>query len=99
MKPLKIGSIQGNVFKVCLKSIIDPEHELSILSKEIDWDYFHKEFSILFKGKTGKPPKLVRLIIGLMILEYVYGLSDVQVVKRLNENIYYQYTRQVSRER
>ena len=91
MKPLKIGSIQGNVFKLCLKSIIDPQHELSILSKEIDWDYFHKEFSNLFKGKTGKPPKSVRLIIGLMILEYVYDLSDVQVVKRLNENIYYQY--------
>ena len=50
MKPLKIGSIQGNVFKVCLKSILDPEHELIILSKEIDWDYFHKEFSILFSS-------------------------------------------------
>lgn len=91
MKPIKIGSIQGTVFNVYLKSIIDPEHELSILSKEIDWDYFHKEFSNLFKGKTGKPPKSVRLIIGLMILEYVYDLSDIQVVKALNENIYFQY--------
>ena len=72
MQPTQIGSIQGTVFNVHLKSIIDPEHELSILSKKIDWDYFHKEFSSLFKGKTGKPPKSVRLIIGLMILELTF---------------------------
>ena len=91
MKPIRNRSIQGTIFKKSLKDLVDPTHELIILSEELDWDYFYKEFSSLFKGKTGKPPKRVRLIIGIMILQHVYNLSDTEVVKALRENIYFQY--------
>ena len=63
-----------------------------ILSKMIDWDSIEKEFSSFYDGdnsKGGKPPKPVRLMTGLLLLQHLHSLSDDQVVRGFVENPYW----------
>ena len=54
-----------------LDKIVNKNDPLIILSNMIDWDYFHNEFSKHYKGTTGKPPKPIRLMVGLLMLKYI----------------------------
>lgn len=40
------------------------------------------------KRKEGQPPKPVRLMLRLLMLEYIHNLSDEEVVSRWVENPY-----------
>ncbi len=71
MKPLNSKINQYNLYKMELDKIVNKKDPLIILSTLIDWDYFHNEFSKHYKGKTGKPPKSIRLIVGLLMLKYL----------------------------
>ncbi len=71
MKPLNSKINQCDLFKMELDKIVDKKDPLIILSNLIDWDYFHNEFSKHYKGKTGKPPKSICLIVGLLMLKYI----------------------------
>ena len=47
-KPVKNQlNLLGNTFD----ELLNPKHELYLLSNEIDWDYFEKEFSLLYSKK------------------------------------------------
>ena len=39
---------QLEIFKTVLESFINPEHELSLFAKEIDWAALEKEFAPLY---------------------------------------------------
>jgi len=41
------------IFKTVVGSLINPNHELCLLSKEIDRDYLEKEFAPVY-GKVGR---------------------------------------------
>ena len=45
---------QLEMLKTVLASFINPQHELCLLVKEIDWDYLEKEFTPLY-GEVGRP--------------------------------------------
>ena len=49
--------IEPELFRPQLSSFIDMSHELVLLSNQIDWSYFEKEFAPLYsaKGKAGVP--------------------------------------------
>jgi IS5 family transposase len=46
--------LQLEMFKTVLANFINPQHELCLLAKEIDWDYLEKEFTPLH-GEAGRP--------------------------------------------
>ncbi len=48
---------QKGLFRPLLADFIDPSHELVLLAKKIDWNYFENEFSTLY-STTGKPSAL-----------------------------------------
>lgn len=81
---------QANLFKPLLKDFIDTNHELVVLSKEIDWDIVQDEFSVYYKD-FGRPSVPLRRMIGLVLLKHLYNLSDEGVVARWKENPYWQY--------
>lgn len=64
-----------------------------ILSKLINWDGMEVEFSSFHinNGKGGQPPKPVRLMVGLLLLQHLHSLSDEQVVRGFVENPYWQF--------
>ena len=41
---------QLEMFKTVLASFINPQHELCLLAKEIDWDYLEKEGDLPFQS-------------------------------------------------
>jgi IS5 family transposase len=93
MKPAKIQTEQNHLFKNRLSNQINMRHELVILSKVINWDALETELGSLHEDtiKGGQPPKPVRLMVGLLLLEYLKNLSDEEVVRSWVENPYWQY--------
>ena len=81
---------QLNIFDTPLERFINLEHELIILSKQINWDSIEKEFSIYY-SEIGRPSVPIRRMIGLLLLKHIYNLSDEAIVDRWIENPYWQY--------
>lgn len=91
MKPKKTNHSQSLLFQPRLSRELNPNHELCILSKIVDWTSFEQEFTELFSEKRGAPGRPVRLVVGLLMLENMYGISDEEVVQMWVENPYWQF--------
>lgn len=75
------------------KPLIDtlkPSHPLLVIAKKINWNSLVESFSKYYEAKKGRPILAIRLMIGLLLLKYIYDLSDEDVVSQWQENIYYQ---------
>jgi IS5 family transposase len=81
---------QLSIFDTPLERFINLEHELCVLSKQIDWDKVESEFSVYYSD-FGRPSVPIRRIIGLLLLKHIYNLSDEAIVDRWIENPYWQY--------
>lgn len=79
-----------DLFRSRLENIINPRHELVKLASAIDWRRFDAAFGAVYTDK-GRPALPTRLMAGLNILKYMYGLSDPEVCARWVENPYYQF--------
>lgn len=94
MQPPKIDNSQDDLFQSRLSNQLNPKHEMMILSKMVPWDELSKEFSDCYcqnDNKGGCPPKPIRLMVGLLLLQHMHNLSDELVVQRWIENPYWQY--------
>ena len=81
---------QLEMFKTVLVSFINPDHELCLLAKKIDWSGLEKEFAPLY-GTVGRPSVPIRTIVGLILLKQMYNMGDETVVERYLENPYWQH--------
>jgi len=91
MRPTKhevTGS--GDLFRARLDQIINMKHELVQLADKIDWDFLDGETAPLYSHK-GRPGIETRFIIGLLLLKYIYGLSDEGVCDRWVHDPYFQH--------
>lgn len=93
MKPEKINQSQIEIFKSRLSNQIKPNHPLKILADTISWSVIEEEYANLFEegNKGGRPATPVRLVVGLLLLEYLNDLSDEAVCENWVENAYWQY--------
>jgi IS5 family transposase len=78
-------------FRPSLDEIIDLEHPLARLAREIDWDFLDCCFSSVCRAGAGQPPLPTRLVAGLLILKHMHDLSDEALCARWVENPYYQH--------
>ena len=90
MKGKSPNQDQGNLFLPILKDIINPKHELAILSDQINWKTVEDEFSELY-SHTGQPGMPIRMMVGLLLLKRIYNLGDETVMEQWLQNPYYQY--------
>lgn len=90
MRAIPKDQNQRNMFRPILKEIINPQHELVVLSHKIDWSYFEKEFAPLYSN-TGRPAIRIRMSVGLLLLKQMYNLGDETVIEAWLQNPYYQY--------
>jgi len=81
---------QRNIFRPILIEIINPNHELVLLSAQIDWKRFENDFG-QFYSNTGKPGVPIRIMVGLMFLKISYNLGDLAVMEQWIQNPYFQY--------
>ncbi len=91
MKPKKITSEQSELFINRLSSQLNPKDPLYILAGQINWSVFEEAFGMHYVEGPGQPPKPIRLMVGLMMLQHMQGLSDEQVVLQWVQNPYWQY--------
>lgn len=93
MKPEKIINEEEDLFRHRLSNQINMRHELINLSEVINWDALEAEIGTLHEdgNKGGHPPKPIRLMVGLLLLQYTKNLSDKEVVGSWVENPYWQY--------
>lgn len=82
---------QRDLLETYLDDIIDNRHELVTLGKRIDWSACEDYFGPMYASNTGRPAMPVRLQVGLQLLKHIYGLSDLEVLKRWTENPYWQH--------
>ena len=71
---------QMSIFDVALESFIDMNHELVLLSKQIDWEEVESEFSEYYCADNGRPSVPIRTMVGMMLLKSIYNLIDEGVV-------------------
>jgi IS5 family transposase len=90
-KPSRIDSKQGELFRQRLSEQLDLEHPLIQLSAIIEWENLEKDLEKHHCEEAGQPPKPIRLMVGLMMLQHMKGLSDEEVVDQWIENPYWQY--------
>lgn len=82
---------QLNFLAPTLKEQLNPKQELYLLSHEISWEYFEKEFSQYYCD-NGRPAHSIRLMVSLLILKVLYNLSDEKLVEeQWAMNPYFQY--------
>ncbi len=84
MKASRIDNRQEELFQPRLSGQLNQKNELMILSRMIPWDSLESEFSDLYQSNGsvgGQPPKPIRLMIGILLLQHLHNLSDEQVVR------------------
>ena len=81
---------QKNLFYGSLMDMLDTNDSLIQLANNIPWSKFEKEFQKYYTGE-GRPPKSIRLMVGLLLLKQLKNLSDESVVEHWKQNPYYQY--------
>lgn len=91
MKPKKTNSSQSELFMNRLSNQLNPKDPLFVLSEQINWSAFEESFGSQYTDGPGQPPKPIRLMVGLMMLQHMHGLSDEQVVNQWVQNPYWQY--------
>lgn len=91
MKPKKTDHSQGRLFEHRLSDQLNPSHEIYQLAEMIDWHYYEKEFGQLYSENNSREPKPLRLMVGLIMLQNMFNLSDRNMVKTWVENPYWQF--------
>lgn len=90
MRPRPLKQTEGDLFRSRLSQQLDPKHELIRLAREIPWQELEQEFQTLFTEGPSHPPLPVRLMVGLMILQHLFNVSDERMAEFWVENPYWQ---------
>lgn len=81
---------QTNLFYARLENMLNPEHQLYKLALQIDWDLFDIQFAD-YPKQAAWPIAPIRMLTSLVMLKQIYHLQDEWVLKRWEENPYFQF--------
>ena len=81
---------QKNLFYGSLMDMLDTNDPLIQLADIFPWSKFEIEFAKYYTGE-GRPPKPIRLMVGILLLKQLKNLSDESVVENWKQNPYFQY--------
>jgi transposase, IS5 family len=74
-----------------LSKQLNPSHPLCLLAELVEWEELEEEFGAFYSEGNSRPPKPIRLMTGLLMLQHMAGFSDEQTVRHWVENPYWQY--------
>ncbi len=81
---------QTDLFRSRLDQILNLQHPLVKLAREINWAHLEQVFGAVYSEGPGQPPLPTRLMAGLCILKHLQDLSDEGLCERWIENPYMQ---------
>ena len=82
--------VENNMFCGSFMDMLDSKDPLIILADNFPWLKVESELSQHYSG-IGRPPKPIRLMVGLLLLKQLENLSDENVVLQWKRNPYFQY--------
>ena len=86
----KLPEHERELFRVRLEDMINPNHELALLAKTIDWNYFENEFKAYYSFKDA-PSVPIRTMVGCLMLKHLYNLGDKRIPEYRVRDVYFQY--------
>ena len=97
MKPKRQPRDAFELFRSHFDQLLNPNHELIRLAKQIDWPRFETAFADCYSPDMGAPGKAVRLMVGLLYLKHAFNESDESLVARWVENPYWHFLKKLLR--
>jgi transposase, IS5 family len=88
---LKCDEIEGCFFEVELSELVSEKDQLVRLSRKIDWKSLTNKISKNYDLSNGRPGVPIRALCGVLILKYLYGVSDVEAMCNLLRMPTWQY--------
>ena len=82
--------VQRRLDMPMLRDFLDMKHELVLLAKEINWDYFEREFAPLYSD-IGRPAMPIRFSVGCLLLKHLHNLGDEKLPMAWLSSPYMQY--------
>lgn len=82
--------IQKSLFSGTFMEMLDSKDSLIVLANNYPWSKLQNYLQQFYTG-IGRPPKPIRLMVGLILLKQLENLSDEDVVLQYKRNPYFQY--------
>ena len=70
-----------------LSKQLNPSHPLCLLAELVEWEELEEEFGVFYSEGNSRPPKPIRLMTGLLMLQHMSGLSNEQTVRHWVETL------------
>jgi len=87
---LKKTSKQLSLYSILYEKI--PEnHILKVINKTVDFSFINKQLENSYSKKMGRPAKEPEMMAKLLILQYLYNLSDVKIIEEASLNLAYMW--------
>jgi transposase, IS5 family len=77
---LKRESDQGELFEIELNRLVEKSDPLVRLSESIQWERFEEELGKEYTLDNGRPGVPIRVLVGAIVLKYLHGGSDEEIV-------------------
>lgn len=89
---LSTNNPQIDVFtQMIYDKLIPKDHLLVRINETIDFSFFYEIVEDCYSKNQGRPSKDPVVMLKLILLEYLYNLSDVEVSKRANTDIVFRW--------
>ncbi len=82
--------LQKSLFSGTFMEMLDSNDSLIVLADNYPWSKLEDYLQQFYTG-IGRPPKPIRLMVGLLLLKQLENLSDENIVLQFKRNPYYQY--------
>ena len=82
--------VQKSLFSGTFMEMLDSNDPLIVLANNYPWSKLEDYLSQFYSG-IGRPPKPIRLMVGLLLLKQMENLSDENLILQYKRNPYYQY--------
>lgn len=83
---LKGKNMQLSIYSI-LYNKIPQSHILKLINKAVDFSFINKLLEKTYCKYYGRPAKEPELMLKLLILQYLYNLSDVKVIEETSFNL------------
>ena len=87
---LKLEPKQLSLFSI-LYDKIPANHILKTINKSVDFSFINELLVDSYCSYYGRPAKEPEMMAKILILQYLYNLSDVRVIEELNVNLAYKW--------
>jgi len=82
--------VQKSLFSGTFMEMLDTNDPLIVLANNYPWSKLEDNLQQYYSG-AGRPPKPIRLMVGLLLIKQMENLSDENLILQYKRNPYYQY--------